>query len=80
MFRRLLVTGELRVGDDVCTVRYFEMRTQRGRRRFSADVRLPSGDSIILDEDSLPELESRLEGVVPATVYSRRLVTRPTAA
>ena len=38
------------------------------------------GDRIILDDDSVSNLEARANRLVPATVYSRVLAARATAA
>ena len=40
-------------------VRYFELRTLRGARRYSAEILLGPGDRIILDDDSVTNLEAR---------------------
>ena len=54
-------------------MRYFELRTLRGMRRYSAEILLGPGDRIILDDDSVTNLETRAARVVPATLYSRML-------
>ena len=54
-------------------VRYFEQRTLRGLRRYSAEIFLGPDDCIILDDDSVTNLEARATRLVPATVYSRIL-------
>jgi hypothetical protein len=61
-------------------VRYFELRTLRGARRFSAEIVLGPGDRIILDDDSVMNLETKTTRLMPATLYSRLLVARATAA
>jgi hypothetical protein len=61
-------------------VRYFEQRTLRGARRYSAEIVLGPGDRIILDDDSVMNLEAKTSRVVPATLYSRLLAGRPDAA
>ena len=42
-------------------MRYFELRTLRGARRFSAEILLAPGDRIILDDDSVINLEARAD-------------------
>ena len=42
-------------------VRYFELRTLRGARRYSAEILLGPGDRIILDDDSVTNLEARTD-------------------
>ena len=80
MFRTLLKTGSVGLADQTFAVRYFELRTARGARRYSAEIVIGPGDHIILDDDSVANLEARTNCVVPATVYSRTLAARPTAA
>jgi hypothetical protein len=60
-------------------VRYFELCTPRGSRRYSAEIVLGPGDRIILDGDSVSNLEAKATRLMPATLYSRTLA-RATAA
>jgi len=46
----------------------------------SAEILLAPGDRIILDDDSVTNLEARTNVLVPATLYSRLLASRPDAA
>ena len=80
MFRTLVKTEALAVANQTVAVRYFELRTMRGARRYSAEILLAPGDRIILDDDSVTNLEARTTVLVPATLYSRALATKPTAA
>jgi hypothetical protein len=80
MFRTLVKTTALAVEDQTVAVRYFELRTLRGARRYSAEIMLGPGDRIILDDDSVTNLEARATCLVPATLYSRLLAARATAA
>jgi hypothetical protein len=73
MFRTLVKTETLVVQDRGVHVRYFEQRTARGLRRYSAEILLGPGDRIILDDDSVTNLEARAARLVPATLYSRML-------
>ena len=79
MFRTLVKTEALAIEDKMVAVRYFELRTLRGARRYSAEILLGPGDRIILDDDSVMNLEARTTCLMPATLYSRTL-TRPDAA
>jgi hypothetical protein len=79
MFRTLVKTEALAIENQMVAVRYFEVRTLRGARRYSAEILLGPGDRIILDDDSVSNLETRTACLVPATLYSRRLA-RATAA
>ena len=80
MFRTLLKTEALTVEDRTFPIRYFEIRTLRGARRYSAEILLSPGDRIILDDDSMTNLEARVARLVPATLYSRLLAGGTTAA
>ncbi len=80
MFRKLVKTAEIEVDDRTYYVRYFELKTVRGMRRFSSEVLLGPGDHIILDDDSMSGLESKVLRLVPATVYSRELAARVSVA
>lgn len=73
MFRTLVKTEAVAVEDQSFPVRYFELRTVRGLRRYSAEILLAPGDRIILDDDSVTNLEVRATRLVPATLCSRML-------
>jgi hypothetical protein len=79
MFRTLLKTDALAIEDRTFQIRYFELRTLRGARRYSAEILLGPGDRIILDDDSVLNLEARTACLVPATLYSRMLAGRTAA-
>ena len=80
MFRTLVKTEALAIEDQTVAVRYFELRTMRGARRYSAEILLAPGDRIILDDDSVTNLEARANILVPATLYSRAIAAKPSAA
>jgi hypothetical protein len=80
MFRTLVKTEAVEVDHVAFPVRYFELRTMRGARRYSAEIVIAPGDRIILDDDSVSNLEARTNCLVAATVYSRALAARLTAA
>jgi hypothetical protein len=80
MIRILVKTEAVAVDAQTVPVRYFELRTGRGARRYSAEIVLGPGDRVILDDDSVMNLETRAARLVPATVYSRALAGRATAA
>lgn len=73
MFRTLVRTENVTIDDRTYAVRYFEARTVRGIRRYSAEILIGPGDRIILDDDSMTNLEARAARLVPATLYSRML-------
>ena len=76
---KLVKTESLAVEERTYPVHYFELSTLRGLRRFSAEILLGPDDRIILDDDSMVNLETRTARLVPATLYSRMLA-RATAA
>jgi hypothetical protein len=80
MFKTLVKTDAITVDSQAVRVRYFELRTLRGGQRFSAEILLGPADRVILDDDSVANLEARAARLVPATVYSRLLAGRPNAA
>jgi len=80
MFRTLVKTDAIEIDSHSVAVRYFEVRTMRGARRYSAEIVLAPGDRIILDDDSMTNLEARTRCLVPATLYSRMLARPATAA
>jgi hypothetical protein len=80
MFRTLIKIDVLAIDDQTYSVRYFELRTLRGALRYSAELMLGPDDRIILDDDSMTNLEAKTTRLVPATVYSRMLAGRATAA
>ncbi len=79
MFRTLVKTETLCIQNEVFDVRYYEVRTMRGLRRYSVEILLAPDDRIILDDDSVSNLEARAARLVPATLASRRLA-KTTAA
>jgi len=79
MFRTLVKTDAIELETQSVAVRYFELRTKRGARRYSAEIVLGPGDRIILDDDSVTTLEARAARLVPATLYSRLLGRAPAA-
>ena len=80
MFRKLVETAEIEVDGRKYALQYFEQETLRGGRRFSCEVRLGAADQIIIDDDSLTSLVSKVERVAPAMVYSRLLAAGPSVA
>ena len=80
MFRTLVKTEALAIDHQTYSVRYFEVRTLRGGRRYSAEVLLGPEDRIILDDDSVTNLEARTTCLVPATLHSRMLARAVAAA
>jgi hypothetical protein len=80
LFQTLVRTDSIVLDDRTLQVRYFEIRTLRGARRYSAEILLGPEDRIILDSDSLLNLEAQATTLAPATIYSHLLAARVTAA
>lgn len=80
MFRQLLETTDITVGNETYEVRYYVMTTLRGALRYSSEIRLGPSDLIILDDSCLNGLISKVARLAPATVYSRALAARAAAA
>ena len=76
MFKTLVKTATIVFDDQTLSVRYFEIRTLRGARRYSAEIALGPEDRIILDHDSLLNLEAQANALAPATIYSHLLAAR----
>ena len=75
MFLNLVKAGLIEVNGRSYHVHYYERRTLRGLPRYSCEVLLGPDDRIILDDDSMASLESRIERLVPATIYSRSVAS-----
>jgi hypothetical protein len=80
MFRKLVKTAEVEVDGQSYALRYYEVKTVRGGRRYSCEVLLDAADRIIVDDDSMTSLESKVTRLAPATVYSRVLAAKPSVA
>jgi hypothetical protein len=80
VFRRFLETADVTVGSRTYEVRYYVSTTLRGAVRYSSEIRLGPSDLIILDDSCLNGLISKVARLAPATIYSRLLVARATAA
>ena len=76
MFRKLVKATEVEIEGQQYVPRYYEQQTARGARRYSCEVLLGAADQIILDDDSMMSLESKMARLVPATLYSRLLAAR----
>jgi hypothetical protein len=79
MFRRLIKTSDIDIAERTYSVRYYEAETLGGTRRYCSEIILGPGDRVILDDDSVKSLESKVACLVPATIYSRMLAGRHAA-
>ena len=80
MFRKSVKVTEIEIEGQLYAARYYEQQTARGSRRFSCEVTIDGTDRIIVDDDSMTSLESKMERLAPATVYSRLLAGRTSVA
>jgi hypothetical protein len=80
MLRKPIKVTKIEIGGQRYPVQFFEQQTLRGSRRFSCEVELTASDRIIVDDDSLASLESKVERLAPATIYSRLLAGRSSVA
>ena len=80
MFRKPVKVTEIEIEGQRYAARYYEQQTARGSRRFSCEVTIDGTDRIIVDDDSITSLESKMERLAPATVYSRLLAGRTSVA
>ena len=80
MVRKLVATVDVNIDGRTYVMHYYEHRTARGARRFSCEVLLDAGDRVIVDDDSMTSLESKVMRLAPATVYSRALAARRSVA
>ncbi len=80
MFRRLVKATEIEIDNRRYALRYFQQTTVHGGKRYSCEVLLEAADHIIIDDDSLTSLESKVARLAPATVYSRQLAAKASVA
>jgi hypothetical protein len=89
MLRKLVKTARIELdaqersdGTPVAAVdiRFFEQRTASGGRRYTSEVLIGASDRIIIDDDSMTGLESKVDRLVPAALWSRALAGRTAAA
>jgi len=80
MFRKLVETGSIEVEGHSYVAHYFQQKTARGANRYSCEVVLEAGERIILDDDSMSSLSTKVERLGPAMMYSRVLAGRPSVA
>ena len=80
MFSKPVKVTEIEVEGQIYPACYYEQKTARGSRRFSCEIVIDPTDRIILDDDSITSLESKVERLTPATIYSRLLAGRTSVA
>ena len=80
MGRTLVATTNLEIDGRTYALDYYVQQTIRGGRRYSCEVQLGDDDRVILDDDSMMGLESKVMRLAPATVESRLLAARGSVA
>jgi hypothetical protein len=73
MFRTLVQTEMIDVEGHAFVAHFFARKTARGARRYTCDIVLPNGERIILDDDSMTGLSTKVTRFAPALLYSRTL-------
>lgn len=73
MLRKSIKCSEIEIHGRRYRVEFFEHQTLRGGRRYSCEVILDDADRIIVDDDSLAGVESKVARLAPATIDSRLL-------
>jgi len=76
MLRKLVKTARIELEGRFCDVRYFEQRTARGGRRYSSEMLIDATDRIIIDDDTMTGLESKVDRLAPAVLWSRMLAAK----
>jgi hypothetical protein len=76
MLRKLVKTTRIDLEGRSCDVRYFELRTASGGRRYTSEMVLDGSDRVILDDDTITGLESKVDRLVPAVLWSRMLAAK----
>lgn len=80
MGRKLVATADVEIDGRTYALRYYEQETARGARRYSCEVMLGGDDRVIVDDDSMTSLESKVLRLAPASIYSRLLAARASVA
>ena len=80
MGKKLVATADMEIDGRTYALRYYEQETARGSRRYSCEVMLGADDLVIVDDDSMTSLESKVMRLAPASIYSRLLAARTSVA
>ena len=80
MVRVLVQTELIEVDGRSYVAHFFERRTSRGARRYSCEIVLAAAERIILDDDSMTNLSTKVARLAPEMMYSRMLAGNPKAA
>lgn len=75
MFRTLLETAQINLDGRPYAAHYFKLRTARGAYRYSCEIVIGTEDRIILDDDSVAGLQTKVACVTPAILSSRALAS-----
>ena len=80
MGRTLVAVADVEIDGRTYALQYYVQQTIRGGRRYSCEVQLGVDDRVIVDDDSMMGLESKVMRLAPATVESRLLAARASVA
>jgi hypothetical protein len=80
MIQTLIKQTQLDIESRTLNVCYYVTRTLNGGSRYSAEVEFHAEDHMILDADSVNGLETKLDSLVLASIYSRMLCGAGNAA
>lgn len=80
MGRTLVAIADVEIDGRTYALQYYVQQTIRGGRRYSCEVQLGVDDRVIVDDDSMMGLESKVMRLAPATVESRLLAARASVA
>jgi hypothetical protein len=78
--RTLVAIADVEIDGRTYALQYYVQQTIRGGRRYSCEVQLGVDDRVIVDDDSMMGLESKVMRLAPATVESRLLAARASVA
>jgi hypothetical protein len=78
--RTLVAIADVEIDGRTYALQYYVQQTIRGGRRYSCEVQLGIDDRVIVDDDSMMGLESKVMRLAPATVESRLLAARASVA
>ena len=76
MQNTFIKTAEIELNGQAYTISYFRAMTPHGTQRYSSELVLGPGDRIIVDGNSLGDLEWRVPHFMQATISSRALAAR----
>ncbi|MEW6325506.1 MAG: hypothetical protein AB1515_08995 [Nitrospirota bacterium] len=73
MFSLMIETEQVHLQETDYLVRYFKRINFDGIVRYSLEVRFGPDDALVIDDPSYGRLRHKLQAILPAALYSRRL-------